>query len=373
MNTLDRYIGKHLLISSLFAITIIIIILVLGNVFQEILRELAKRPDLDLFFVLKFILLVIPISLSLAVPFSFLTAILLTFGRLSADSEFIAMRMAGLSMTRICVPVALLTLFYTGVCGWVNLSVTPAAKMEMEGMKDTLINMVKRNPMALFPDQKVMTELPGRLLWAKKEGDLLRNFQMIKLKNNLPEALVIAETARVSIDLDSKVPQVLMKMRNVNLMVEGEGKNFMEESQPVFVREADTGVSVDKLKTNDQSKRDEPENVGLIRLIQKVGDKSLDRKQRSTYRTELSMRVAFSVSCLAFALIGVPLGVTSQRRESTTGFVISLGIAVGYYVLLTMAQMVRENEQYYPHLLVWVPNIIIVSIGIILFRRLNQK
>lgn len=373
MNTLDRYIGKHLLIASLFAILTIIIILVLGNVFQKILKELADRPDLDLLFVLKFIVLVIPISLSLAVPFSFLTAILLTFGRLSADSEFIAMRMAGLSMTRICLPVAVLTIFYTGICGWVNLSITPAAKMEMEGMKDTLINIAKRNPMALFADQKVMTDLPGYLIWAKKEDGLLKNFQMIKLKGHLPEALVIADTVKVSIDLDSEIPQVLMDMRDANLLLEAESKNFMLESQPVFLREAPTGVSVEQLKKQDDTVKDQPENVGLIRLIRKVGDKTLKKEQRSVYRTELSMRMAFSVSCIAFALIGVPLGVTSHRRESTSGFVISLVIAVTYYVMLTMAQMVSSNEKMYPHLLVWLPNILIVAIGVAMFRRLNQK
>ena len=87
MKLLDRYIARQVLVSALYAVAVIIIILVLGNVFKEILRELAKRPDISLGFVLKFIALVIPISLSLAIPFSFLTAILLTFGRLSADSN----------------------------------------------------------------------------------------------------------------------------------------------------------------------------------------------------------------------------------------------------------------------------------------------
>lgn len=373
MSILDRYIGKQLLVSSLFAITVIMIILILGSVFQDVLRKLAERPDISLYFVLKFIVLVIPISLSLAVPFSFLTAILLTFSRLSADSEFIAMRMAGLSMARICLPVALLTVFYTGICGWVNLSITPAAKMEMEGMKNTLINLAKRDPMQLFQDRKVMKELPGYLIWAKKEDGLLRNFQMIKLNGYLPKALAIAETARVSVDLESKEAEVLMKMNNMNLMLEGDAGDFMQESRPIFMREADTGVSLAQLKSIDDTVKDQPENVSLLNLIRKVGDSSLDRKQRSTYRTELSMRMAFSVSCLAFALIGVPLGVTAQRRESSLGFVISLGIAVAYYTLLTAVQWVRDNENAYPHLLVWVPNILIVILGISMFRRLNRK
>ena len=65
---------------------------------------------------------------------AFLTAILLVFGRLSADSEFVSMRMAGLSMARICAPVGAVALFFTAICAWVNLSITPWAKTQMEGM-----------------------------------------------------------------------------------------------------------------------------------------------------------------------------------------------------------------------------------------------
>lgn len=373
MRLLDRYIAKQIFISAIYAVAVIIIILVLGNVFKEILRELAKRPDLSLGFVMKFIVLVIPISMSLAVPFSFLTAILLVFGRLSADGEFISMRMAGLSMWRICLPVGYLSLFFTLVCAWVNLSITPAAKVEMEGMKDSLINLVKKEPMLLFPNQQVMTDLPEHLVFARKEDGVLKGFQMIKLQDNVPEALAIANEARVSVDLESDNPELLLDMKDVSLMLKGADGNFMKSSQPVFVEEATTGVPIGEFKAKGEGVIDQPENISLRRLFGKVGDKTLEPEMRATYRTELSMRFAFSLSCITFGLIGVPLGLTAQRRESSAGFVISMLIAVSYYVMLTIAQMMRENEDLYPHLLVWVPNIIFLSLGLFLFWRMVRR
>lgn len=371
MRLLDRYIFKQVLISALFAIAVIIIILILGNVFKEILRELAKRPELDLWFVLKFIGLVIPISLSLAVPFSFLTAILLTFGRLSADSEFVSMRMAGLSMGRICFPVWVLAAFFTAVCAWVNLSLTPLAKTEMEGMKDTLINKAKTDPLMLFPDQQVMTEFPNHLIWAKKEDGVLKNFQMIKMNSFIPEALAIADKAEIAVDLESEEPAMIMTMKNVNLMIKGQTGNFMNSSQPIFMEEAESGVSLAQFKANND--RIQPENLGLFSLIGYVNDQSLEKEMRTTLRTELSMRMAFSVSCITFGLIGVPLAITAQRRETTSGFILSMVIAVIYYVLLIVAQMMREDEKMYPHLLVWVPNILFVALGLMMFRKLSKK
>ena len=373
MNLLDRYIARQIFVSSMFAVAVIIIILVLGNVFKEILRELAKRPDLDLMFVFKFIGLVIPISLSLAIPFSFLTAILLTFGRLSADSEFVSMRMAGLSMGRICYPVGLLALFFTGTCAWVNLSITPWAKTEMEGMKGTLINLIQKEPMLLFPDQQVMTDLPDHLVFAKKQDGILREMQLIRMEDSMPQALAIAKKAEVSVDLENSDPQLVLTMEEVNLMLKGHSGDFITNSQPVFMEEATAGVSIAKFASNNEDVRDQPENVSLRRLIGFVHDDSLETEARATYRTELSMRMAFSVSCLTFGLIGVPLGITAQRRESTAGFVMSMIIAVTYYVLLTMAQMKRSQEELYPHLLVWIPNVLFLSLGVVLFYRLSRR
>ncbi len=373
MRLLDRYIARQVFVSALYAVAVIIIILVLGNVFKEILRELAKRPEISLGFVLKFILLVIPISMSLAIPFSFLTAILLTFGRLSADSEFVSMRMAGLSMWRICLPVAVVALFFTGICAWVNLSITPAAKTAMEGMKDSFLNRMQLEPMLLFPDQQVMSELPDHLVFAKKEDGILKGLQLIKMENNIPMAIAVAREARVRVEMDTESPELVLDMTDVNLMVKGDEGTFMDSSQPMFMTAGAAGVAIGDFKKRGEQAVIKPDNVPLLTLMELARDPELASEDRASYRTELSMRFAFSVSCLTFGLIGVPLGITAQRRESTAGFILSMVIAVTYYVMLTMAQIVQNREDLYPHLLVWVPNLLFLALGIAMFVKLAKK
>ena len=373
MRLLDRYIAKQVFVSALYAVAVIIIILVLGNVFKEILRELAKRPDVGLWFVMKFILLVIPISLSLAIPFSFLTAILLVFGRLSADSEFVSMRMAGLSMWRICAPVGAVAIFFTVLCAYVNLSLTPWAKTQMEGLKASLFNLMKSDPMMIFTDNQVMDELPDHLVFARKEDGMLKGLQLVKMENFVPQAVVVAREAKVSVDFDSDRPEMVLDMTDVNVMAQGEGGDFMREVQPVFMRSAPFGVSVEEFKQRSEVSADKPDNLPLRVLFQRSTDASLEPEVRAQCRTELSMRFAFSVSCLTFGLIGVPLGITAQRRESTAGFILSMVIAVTYYMLLNSAAMMEKREEMYPHLLDWVPNILFLGLGVYLFRRLSRK
>jgi lipopolysaccharide export LptBFGC system permease protein LptF len=194
---------------------------------------------------------------------------------------------------------------------------------------------------------------------------------MVKLKNGLPEALVVARKAEVSVDLEEEVPELVFDFTDFNMMAKGQEENFMGTSQPIFFKSGQIGLKLPE-NTNEDV-RDQPDNLSLRRLSQKIGDKGIEPEKRAAYRTELSTRFAFSVSCLIFGLIGVPLGITAQRRESTVGFVIALTIAITYYVLLITAQMYHTNEAVLPHLLVWVPNLLCFGLGLFLFWRLSRK
>ncbi|MFZ4766290.1 MAG: LptF/LptG family permease, partial [Roseimicrobium sp.] len=98
-----------------------------------------------------------------------------------------------------------------------------------------------------------------------------------------------------------------------------------------------------------------------------------DKKKLSAARTELSMRYSFSLAALVFTFIGIPLGITAQRRETTIGFGLSLGVAVAYMTFVILVSTMNESPSLYPHLLMWLPNCLFLGIGGRLFWKLSQK
>ncbi len=90
-------------------------------------------------------------------------------------------------------------------------------------------------------------------------------------------------------------------------------------------------------------------------------------EQMSATRTEMNKRYSFSLASFAFALIGVPLAITAHRKETSIGFLISLGVAVTYFFFIIIANSVRENPHWHPELLMWVPNVLCVGFGSLLF------
>ena len=105
MKIIDRYISMSVIATAFFGVVVLSLVLVLGNLFKQLLDVLINNPDVPIATVLAFMALVLPFSLTFTIPWGFLTALLLVFGRISADNELVALKSNGVSVPRICIPV----------------------------------------------------------------------------------------------------------------------------------------------------------------------------------------------------------------------------------------------------------------------------
>ncbi len=72
-------------------------------------------------------------------------------------------------------------------------------------------------------------------------------------------------------------------------------------------------------------------------------------------------------------MIGVPLGITAHRRETSMGYLMGLVVAFFYFLFIIVSDTLRSNSQMHPELLVWFPNVLFLTLGFILFRRLARQ
>src|ERR1700724_892084 len=181
MKLIDKFVSRELIVNVLFAIAILSLVLVVGNIFRKLLPLLVNH-DVPVEYLLAFIAYVFPFSLIFTIPWGLLTAVLLVFGRLSADNELTAMRSNGISVTRICAPLVVISLLCTAASLWLNVTVAPAAQ---EQMRSTVFNLATHNPMALFGSDQVIDQFPGRKIYVgKKDGNNLENIIVFETDEN---------------------------------------------------------------------------------------------------------------------------------------------------------------------------------------------
>ena len=368
MKLIDRAISRELLVNVLFAIAVLSLVLVVGQILRKLLPLLVNH-DVPVEYLLSFIAYVLPFSLIFTIPWGLLTAILLVFGRLSADNELIALRSNGVSITRICVPLAVVALACAAICLWLNVQVAPAAQ---EKLRSTIFDLATRNPMALFGSDQVIDQFPGRKIYVgKKEGNKLDNIIVFEMDDHaLPIRVTYARTGMLQADLENK--RILMHLYEARYQQR-------DEKDPLDLRKIRDGISMTEgtlpisLEELYQKEKKKPSRsaLSIAQLLDQL--KSENQRERSESRTEINKRFSFPFSCLAFAVIGVPLGVTAHRRETSIGFAMGLIVAIAYFLFVILGDTLRSTPSVHPELMVWFPNVLFGVLGVILFRRLARQ
>jgi lipopolysaccharide export LptBFGC system permease protein LptF len=88
---------------------------------------------------------------------------------------------------------------------------------------------------------------------------------------------------------------------------------------------------------------------------------------------ELHKRLALALSPLAFLLMGIPFGIRTSRTETSVGLVISVTLAMLFYVFIIIAENIQNRPSLHPDFLIWVPNIIYQIGGIIAMKRISKR
>ncbi|WP_009962417.1 LptF/LptG family permease [Verrucomicrobium spinosum] len=379
----DRYIWRQVSSSTLTGVLVLTGVMVLGNVFKEMERLLGDTASLPLMAVAQFITYVIPYSLIFTIPWALLTAILLVFGRMSADNEMTALRMTGMSMPRICAAVFALSIFMSGVCYLVNVELAPLAKTKI---KRLFYDLALDDPAVLFQPGKVLDRFPGyRIFTQEREGNKLKNVEIIQTNLGRAERYIRAKRAEVVVT--PGVTDFQLHLRNATVETGGGEAdaasaggevNIMNDLQFLYMGDTAITFPLSKLKEKTERVTSSMKDTSALWSevntgISSVDGQPLSEKLISVSRTELSMRYSFSLAAIVFTLVGIPLGITAQRRETSIGFALSLIVAVSYMVFVIFVNGLNERPSVYPHLLMWIPNLIFIGVGSRMFYKLNRR
>ncbi len=366
MRKFDRYIAKNLFITTLFAVAILSGVFMLGNIFKEA-RPLFVGKHPSPLLVIEFILSVLPFSLMFTIPFSFLAAVMLVFGRLSADNEIQSMRMAGFSLPRIAMPVFAIAILLSGFCFWLNAEVAPRAKSRV---KTLLIDAVKEDPNKFLDPGVVQTQLKSKRIYVReRKDDTLYGLHIHDLGNDIEktysESYIYADSALIYVNLEAN--QIQLKLSNALIMPNDTNGTRI----PMKVDMVDPVLFNFNLDQKRRVKASSMTNNEIRAYL--ATDPELTPKARAKLTHAVTSRQSFSLACIAFALIGVPLGMGSKRKETSTGFALSMGIGMGYFLFHIFAGQIKDDTSILATTLFWLPNVLAVIIAIWLFRRARYK
>ncbi|MGH8048709.1 MAG: LptF/LptG family permease [Chthoniobacterales bacterium] len=381
MKIIDRYVGKNVFVTMLIGVIVLSVVLVLGNLLTQLLDKLINQ-NVPLEVVLAFMAVVLPFSLTFSIPWGLLTALLLVFGRMSADNELIALRSNGVSIPRICVPIFALTLALSGICFWINADVAPRAAKKMA---ESLFDVATKNPISLFRADDVVDQIPDKRVYVGgKKGDTLLNLTIFDINQRDGTPLKVIYAKRGQLVPDPKNQRLLLKFQDARFEQRdsADPRDIYKIQHGIVMGDGSFPIPLDSLyeEAHKASRLESYTLPELSAFIAKGPPPDMDKNAKKEFdnqklqaKVEMNRRFSASLACIAFALVAVPLGITTHRKETSAGFALSLAIAFAYYFFIIVAITFRGNAAAQPILLMWIPNLIFIALGSVLFFRLCKR
>jgi lipopolysaccharide export system permease protein len=333
----------------------------------------------------KLVVLLLPFAITYALPMGMLTGVLLTLGRLSADSEVTAMRAAGISVVRLTRPVVLLALLGVGVGLYFNFDSMPRARVEYHR---ALANAIRSNPLSFIVPKTFIRDFPGYVVYVgDKEGGILKDFWLWELdREGRVKRAVRAASGRFDYDDSTNAFVLTLAHAQVENRAEKNPEDFSQaELVGSFERSAPIRLSLDRFfgRSSGVHVKQEWMTYGELRQERarvaalRVPEDPAAARQASHDRMKLELvyqdKYNTSLAVLSLALIGVPLGIKVSRRETSANFAVAVGLTLIYYLMTVSVKVLDRHPEFRPDLLLWLPNLILLSLGVWLMVRIDRR
>jgi lipopolysaccharide export system permease protein len=354
--------------------------MVAGNILNQVSSAIASGR-VSGWEGLELIALLIPGVLPYALPLGLLTGVLLAFGRMGSQQELTAMKAGGLSLGRIARPALLLAAALALLSAWLNLEVAPDANTEYRRL---LVGSAKDNPASVIVPGQLNRQFPGMVIRASaRDGEVLRDFWLWRVddRGRLVQT-VHAREARLARAV-SKAGEGVLRITLTDARLDTRPAGDQTFLQPSSFATADTSTlefpasGIFKDGENFQRKLRWLTTQELLVAIERGwdvpagADAATLERGRMVAKTQLMAHLASAFSVFSLAFLAVPLAVRVGRAETFVNAAVALAIALTYYLLTSMAGYVKDPA-YRPDLLVWLPNLIVVTLGWFLLRRASR-
>jgi len=362
---LDRYLVREMLVPFLLGLCIFTSILLIVRILK--LVELVVNRGVPLGQMLRVFSYILPAFLEVTVPMALLLAILVAFGRLSSDSEIVALRAAGVSLYRLLVPVGVFAVAVAALTLWLSLTARPWGNSHL---RTGLYEIVKTRAAAGIKAKVFNDDFKDLVIYVERiraASDILEGILISDTRDASLQNTVYAERGRLV--TNEAGSSLTLRLEHGGIYSTGRDDGYQDTRFETYDITLDLNAALAQLRNRDK----DASEMTLIELRAAIAAKTSRGEPAFIERVEAQRKFSIPFACLVFAAVGVPLGIQPSRSVHSRGFSLSLGLIFLYYMLLTFGQNLGERGAVPPIVAVWVPNVVLAAVATVLLGRAARE
>jgi len=295
-----------------------------------------------------------------------LVGVMIGLGRLSADSEIVALHASGISLRRLLVPIGYVAAGFALVALSITLWLSPLAVRTLRGLEEEILS--SQAPFAVQP--RIFDErFPGWVLYVQDVSAAATHWRDVLLASSGDSRTTTITTAQdASISAASARHEIEIRLGTGST----QAYDPRRPDRYSITTFGATDIPIDLSKSSGSA-------TAALAPSATDAEKSLPALLASANgpgwraaRIELQRRFAFPMACLVFALLGVAVGVRPRRGGRATGMILTLVLIGGYYFIFVTGDHFARQGKLPPWLGIWGADIVAAVVGIIFLRRIEQ-
>jgi LPS export ABC transporter permease LptF/LPS export ABC transporter permease LptG len=364
---IERYVLKTILpywLAALLLLTAILFVQQVGRYFETVFHGVMPAE-----FVYGLALALLPTVLIFTLPMAVLCGTIIGLGRMSSDSELVAMRAAGISTWRTLWPALTVGLIATIAAGYLNLIEAPRSQQHLRSV--ALRSALYKLDSPVEP-RTFTNDIPGYVIYVRDGDKTHGQWGRVFIQTQEPDHSTDLITARAGrIDSSSEKSELVLQ-------------DAMKTRVPA-PGARDQSYAVDRLETlrytfptgradliaRLQKPDPNPDEMSFNGLRQYVaGSTGVEHREASII---FHKRLAFAMAPFVFSLFGSALALRMRRGSRGFGVLVSLLILVAYYLVTLGGDQGARAGAIPPVLGAWLATGLILTIGVLILLSRERQ
>jgi lipopolysaccharide export system permease protein len=359
------YILKEILPVFLIGLMVFTVILLMDKILKLI--ELVIARGVSPSQILMLLVFISPSFLIFTIPMAVLLSTLISFGRLSGDSEITAFKASGMSLYQLFFPVSIFSIVAYLLTSFLVLYGLPWGN---RGFMTTLYKIAQSKADIEIKERVFNDIFDGLVVYVEKvpiQGKRMEGILIYDERDQGKINTIFAQEGFLSSNPTSQ--EVILRLFNGDIHRFDPQTNVYQKVRfnaydlKLELAKAFSALG-GKLRDYEMSIRDIKEKIKKKRVL---GEDSTPQE------VELHKRYAIPFGCIVFALIGVPLGIQPRRSGRSYGFVFSIFVILTYYISITVSEILALSHTLPTFLAGWAPNLLFGGLGIYLLIKTAKE
>jgi lipopolysaccharide export system permease protein len=313
------------------------------------LADLVTRQGVSVLALAPILALALPALAVTILPVCALMAPAITYSRMAADSELLALRATGYSFHQLLWPVLTLGLLLAAATAFLVMEVIPHANLLA---RQRIFEAVSSSLQLRIRERVFQSPIPGLVLYVEHVDPKHDRLRGVLIADSRQPEMTTIFAAEAEIVPDFPGMRLIIYLRDGALQRRRDAQSVQQAAFEHYSFVIEVGNPWDEAELSKKRVRE----MTLSEIRQEVQALRARGGNHLRALVEWHKRLALPVACFVLGFVGAPLGALTRRTGRLGGFAISAGALLLYYVLVTIGASLAEIGTIPPLLGVWAPH-----------------